>query len=133
MAKFTSETVSIQADADTVFNFMSDFRNFEALMPDQISNWKADATTCSFTIEGVSSLSMRIASTSPNTNVHIVSVDKKPVDFTLDCFIHPGESGQSSATIEFDAALNVFMKSVASRPLQSFVNKLAEKLQQQFG
>jgi carbon monoxide dehydrogenase subunit G len=132
MARFESEQVSIPAPAATVFDFLSDFRNFQNLMPSQISNWKADADTCSFTIEGLAGLSMRIASRAPHTNVHIVSEGKNPVAYTLDCFLKPDGNDRCKASLEFDAALNPFMEMVASRPLQNFVNMLAEKLQQHF-
>ena len=132
MAKFESEQVIIPASAATVFEFLSDFRNFENLMPSQISNWEADGDTCSFTIEGLAGLSMRIAGRTPYTNVHIVSEGKNPVEYTLDCFLQPDGEDRCKASLEFDAALNPFMKMVASRPLQNFVNMLAEKLQQHF-
>jgi carbon monoxide dehydrogenase subunit G len=132
MTKFVSEKVEVQADASEVFTFLNDFRNFETLLPEQVKNWQATEKTCSFSIEGVATLSMRIAGSSPNTNVHIISEGKNPVDYTLDCFIYPVNEGQCSAVLEFDAALNVFMKAVASRPLQNFVSLLAQKLREHF-
>lgn len=132
MAKFESDKVLLQADAATVYDFLSDFRNFESLLPSQVSNWQADDSSCSFTIQGVATLSMCIEEKTPHSNIHIVSCGKNPVEYTLDCFIYQEEGGRCSALLEFDAALNPFMKAVASRPLQNFVSLLAQKLQQHF-
>lgn len=132
MAKFESEQVLLQADAQKVYHFLGDFRNFEGLLPDQVSNWQADESSCSFTIQGVASLSMCISEKTPYTNIHIVSCGKNPVQYTLDCFLREEEPGRCFAQLEFDAALNPFMKAVASRPLQNFVSLLAEKLQAHF-
>lgn len=132
MAKFESEKVLLAADATTVYDFLSDFRNFEDLVPDQVSGWQADASSCSFTIQGVASLSMCINEKTPYSNIHIVSCGKNPVEYTLDCFIFEEGAGQCSAKLEFDARLNPFMKAVASRPLQNFVSLMAQKLQQHF-
>lgn len=132
MTKFESRKVQVQADSREVFDFLSDFRNFNHLMPEQVTHWQAAADRCSFTIEGVASLSMRIASTSPHSNIHIVAEGKNPVDYTMDCFIYSSSPGESSVSLELDAALNPFMKMMASRPLQNFVDMLAGKLQEHF-
>jgi len=42
MTEFISERVEVTAPRSDVYNFLSDFTNFEHLMPEQIKNWKAD-------------------------------------------------------------------------------------------
>ncbi len=132
MAKFKSERVQIDASTQQVFEFLSDFRNFKDLMPPQIVNWQADEQSCSFTIQGMADLSMRMANKNPWSNIHIVADGKNPIEYTLDCFFEPGEEGKSFAGIVFDAELNPFLSMVASKPLQNLVNMLADKLQEIF-
>ncbi len=132
MTEFVSDRVDINAPSGKVFDFLSDFTNFEHLMPEQIKNWKADKDSCSFTIEGMADLSMRIASKTPNKNIHIVAEGKNPLDYTLDCFLFDKEQDESKVEIVFNADLNPFIKAVASRPLQNFVDMLANKLQEHF-
>ncbi len=132
MTEFVSDRVDINAPSGKVFDFLSDFTNFEHLMPEQIKNCKADEETCSFTIEGMADLSMRIASKTPNKNIHIVAEGKNPLDYTLDCFLFDKEQDESKVEIVFNADLNPFIKAVASRPLQNFVDMLANKLQEHF-
>ncbi len=132
MTTFESESVEVGAGCEEVYSFLSDFRNFKELMPPQIINWKADEESCSFTIQGMADLSMRIASKSPGNNIHIVSEGKNPVDYTLDCFFKKASSGNCRVSIVFDADLNPFMKMMAGKPLQNFVNMLGEKLLEVF-
>lgn len=132
MTEFVSERVDINATSGKVFDFLGDFTNFEHLMPEQIRNWKADKDTCSFTIEGMADLSMRIAAKTPNKNIHIVAEGKNPLDYTLDCFLFENGKDQSKVEIVFNADLNPFIKAVASRPLQNFVDMLARKLKEYF-
>ncbi|MFW6224558.1 MAG: hypothetical protein ACOC4R_02735 [Bacteroidota bacterium] len=132
MTEFMSERVKLNASSGDVFTFMGDFTNFGKLMPEQIKNWKADTDSCSFTIEGMADLNMRIASRTPDKNIHIVADGKNPIDYTLDVFFFPVDSETCQAEIVFNAELNPFIKAVASRPLQNFVNMLAQKLQQHF-
>ncbi len=131
MAKFESSDLHIHTDCDTLYGFLSDFRNFEELLPEQVTNWKSDELTCSFTIPGFADLSMRINSKTPCRSIHIVSDGKNPADFTLDyLFIPSGDHCQLS--IVFDVKLNPFLKTIASKPLQNFVNMLGEKLQERY-
>jgi len=132
MAKFQSERVRVNAPDTEVFSFLADFRNFRDLMPPQIVNWQADEQSCSFTIQGMADMSMRMVSKTPNTSIHIVADGKNPIDYTLNCFIAQGSEDHSFAEIVFDADLNPFLKMVASGPLQNFVNMLAEKLKEIF-
>lgn len=132
MTEFVSDRVDVNASSGKLFDFLSDFTNFENLMPEQIKNWKADEDTCSFTIEGMADLSMRIAAKTPNKNIHIVAEGKNPLDYTLDCFLFDKGENESQVEIVFNAELNPFIKAVASRPLQNFVDMLARKLQEHF-
>lgn len=132
MTEFVSERLVINTSCNEVYSFMSDFTNFEHLMPEQIKNWKADKDSCSFTIEGLADLSMRIASKNPDRNIHIIADGKNPIDYTLDCFFFEMDESSCKVELIFNADLNPFIKSVASRPLQNFVNMLATKLQEHF-
>lgn len=131
MTKFESTRLLINTDCETLFAFLSDFRNFEELVPDQVSNWQADELGCSFTIPQMADLSMRIGSKTHCRSIHIVSDGKNPTNFTLDYFFSPVDD-KCEITIVFDVELNPFMKMLASKPLQHFVNLLGEKLQQRY-
>lgn len=132
MTKFQSTRVFVNAPESEVFNFLADFRNFKNLMPPQIAKWNADEHKCSFTVQGMADLSMRIDAKTPNSLIHIVADGKNPIDYTLDCIILPGNLQSCYAEIVFEADLNPFMKMIASGPLQNLVNMLADKLSEVF-
>ncbi len=132
MAVFEKNNIPLGTDCKTVYDFLSDFRNVEDLMPDQVIHWNADENACSFTIEGMADLAMRIDLKNPCKNIHIVSVGDTPVAFTLDYYFNDKGNGACSIDIVFDVSLNPFLKAVASKPLQHFVEMIAEKLQQRF-
>ncbi len=132
MTTFEKQNIPVNTSCEELFAFLSDFRNFEDLMPEQVTNWKADETFCSFTIQGLADLSMRIDAKYPCSNIRIVADGKNPVDYRLDYFFRAGEDGRCLVGIVFDAALNPFLKSMASKPLQYFVDMLGEKLQEKY-
>ncbi len=122
----------VDTSREGLFSFLSDFRNFEKLMPDQVKNWRADENTCSFRVEGLADLSMRIDGKYPHSNIRIVSDGKNPANYQLEYFLKKAGEQSCRVDIVFEVELNPFMKAVASRPLQNFVDLLAEKLRQRY-
>jgi carbon monoxide dehydrogenase subunit G len=128
MTKMKSETVEVNRSPDEVFVFLSDFNNFEKLMPEQVVDWKSDQQSCSFTIKGMASLGMRIDSVNPGKEIKIVRDGKAPFDFTLTCSIAPATNkNQSLLTLQFDADLNPMLQMLAVRPLTNFLNMLVNR------
>ena len=132
MTKFESKKVFVNKTCEEVYEFLADFNNFEKLLPSKVTNWESTLDSCSFKVEGIGKLSMRIDSKKPGRFINIVSDGDNPVDYTLDCFFYKYEKDKCEVVLEFNAELNSFMKMVASRPLQNFVDMLADKLKELF-
>lgn len=132
MARFESNKVVVNAPCEKVYNFVADFNNFEKLLPDKVSDWHSTIDTCSFKIEGIGRLSMKIESKTPSRQIHIVSDGDNPVNYTLDCFFYQHGKEQCEVELIFEAELTAFMQMIASNPLQNFVNMLADKIKELF-
>lgn len=128
MTQFESAPVRVNAPCSKVYDYLSDFRNLKHLMPEQVINWQATETSCSFTIKGMADLSMRIDSKAAGRNIHIVADGKNPIEYTMDYFFTGKDNESCQVTVMLEAALNPFLKSIASRPLQNFVEMIAGKL-----
>jgi carbon monoxide dehydrogenase subunit G len=127
---FKSPEKKLPASPDKVYDFISDLRNFEPLMPDKVEKWSADRDRCEFTISGLSTFSMEIVERDKN-KVVLTSGDITPVDFELRCNILESK-GETQVEIELEAELSPMIKMMASRPLQNLVDIMAEKLGEQF-
>lgn len=128
MTRLESETIDLKETPQEVFAFLSDFNNFEQLMPEQVTDWKSDSETCSFTIKGMASLGMAIESKTPDSEIKIRREGKAPFDFFLICKIEPGNNeSESKLTLIFDADLNPFLKMMAEKPLTNFLNLLVNR------
>ncbi|MCD6661576.1 MAG: hypothetical protein LT105_15550 [Lentimicrobium sp.] len=130
MASFNSNEVSIAKSDGFVYDFLSDFRNFEKLMPEQITNWSSDGESCSFTIQNMATLGMKFRTKTPNSLLDIESDGKSPFPFTLTCNIKAKEADHCITALHLNADLSPMLMMMASRPLSNFVNILAEKLKQ---
>ena len=128
MTRIESDVTSVNKSTEEVFNFLSNFNNFEKLMPEQVTNWQSTEEECSFTIAGMASLGMKITEKIPNSIIRVAKNGKAPFDFGLDCIIKESTPGQSFVQLAFDADLNPMMKMMAVKPLTNFLNLLVGKL-----
>ncbi len=132
MTRIESEKVLINNSDKTIFYFLSNFNNFEKLMPEQVINWVSDEDSCSFTIKGMSQLGMRIKQKEPYSKIVIVADGKVPFQFELICLQNFVGLEQTEAQLVFNADLNPMLKMMAKTPLENFVNLLVKKLKEMF-
>ena len=130
MTRIESETATVQKSAEHIFNFLSNFNNFEKLMPEQVTNWQSTEEECSFTISGMASLGMKITEKTPNSLIKVAKNGKAPFDFTLDCMIKEAGADACQVQLAFDADLNPMLKMMAVKPLTNFLNLLVTRLGQ---
>ena len=132
--KLTGDPQTINADQTTVFEFLSDFNNFEQLMPEQISEWKSDTESCTFTIQGMATITLKYASKQPYHTIEIKPEGKTPISFNLlmRLFESENESQKTTGIVEIDADLNPMMAMIARKPLENLVNVMAKKLNEAF-
>lgn len=128
MTTFNSEQVTIARNNRLIFDFLSDFNNFESLMPPQVSDWQSDSEHCSFNIQNMATLGMRYEFKRPFDHIKIVSEGKSPFNFDLQCFLEPAGENSSNVELQLNADLNMMLKMIASKPLANFINILARQL-----
>ena len=126
--KIESEKVEVNKSSQEIFSFLSDFNNFQKLMPPQVTDWKSTADECSFTISGMASIGMKIVERTPNTRMKIVSNGKVPFEFTLNVLLEEAAPAKTIGQLIFEADLNPMMKMMVEKPLTNFFNSLAEKM-----
>lgn len=130
MVKLESHIVEVKNSNQKVFTFLSNMNNFEKLMPEQVINWNSTETSCSFTIKGMTDLSLSISEKIPYSKIVIIPGEKAPFMFNLICLINENSTNNSTVQIVFQAELSTMMEMLAKNPLQNFVNALASKLKE---
>jgi carbon monoxide dehydrogenase subunit G len=132
--KIESKRVELKESQEKIFNFLSDFRNFEQLIPqDRVSKWTATDDTCAFNINGMADIGMKITNLEKPSAIYINSHGKNPFDFTLTVNITEKGPESSSAKLLFNADVNPFLSMMVEKPLTNFFNMLADKLEQIYG
>ena len=130
MTSFKSDKITINKPAEEIFVFLSDFNNFEKLMPEQVTNWRATKENCSFTIQGMADLAMKMGQRTEFTTVTYISDGNKPFAFDLNTYFNAVDAHKTETQIILNADLNPMLKMMAGRPLKNFVNLLVNKLKE---
>lgn len=129
MSDIKSQTVEIDKSDEEIFNFISDFTNFSKLFPPQVNDLKITRDTCSFSIDGMPKISLRISERTPFSCVTMSAEDGK-LPFELKCCLENIGKDKCKAQFHFDAELNMMMKMMVEKPLTNFLNLLAKKLKE---
>ncbi|HVA99247.1 MAG TPA: SRPBCC family protein [Bacteroidia bacterium] len=130
MTRIESDIVEINKSAAEIFSFLSDFNNFQKLMPPQVTNWTSTENECSFTINGMATIGMKIIEKNPNTQIKISANGKNPFAFTLEVLLTTISESKCTEQLVFDADLNPMLKMMVVKPLGNFFNLLVNKLKE---
>jgi hypothetical protein len=128
LTKIESEKVEIGNAAENIFNYLSDFNNFEKLMPSQVTNWTSTTDECSFTINGMATIGMKIIEKAPFSKISIISNGKVPFEFKLFVLITEKDAGNCVGQLTFESDMNPMIKMMVEKPLGNFFNMLAQKM-----
>jgi len=130
MSKIESEKVVVKKPIEEVFNFLSDFNNFQKLMPAQVTDWTSTKDECSFNLQGLAKIGMKMEERTPNSYIKVSSAGKVPFEFKLHVYLSELATDQTEGQLIFDADINPFMKMMVEKPLTNFVNMLIHKLKE---
>ena len=126
--RIESEKVTIESSPEKIFNFIGNFDNFSALLPEKVENWQSTGDSCSFEVKGLATLGLRITERIPFTKVTMTGEGKLPFDFTLAAIMHETSPQQSEVQLIIDSDMSQFIAMMAANPLKDFINALVNKL-----
>ena len=130
ITKLESDKVEINNSASTIFNYLSDFNNFEKLMPSQVTNWSSTSEECTFTINGMATIGMKIIEKTPFTKITITSHGKVPFEFKLFVLLTEKDATNCIGQLTFESDMNPMIKMMVEKPLVNFFNMLAQKMKE---
>jgi hypothetical protein len=130
ITKIESDKVEIENSAENIYHYLSDFNNFGKLMPPQVSNWQSKSDECTFTINGMASIGMKIIDKIPTNKITITSNGKVPFEFMLFVLIDEIGINKCSGQLLFESDLNPMLKMMVQKPLSNFFNLLAQKMKE---
>ena len=85
---------------------------------------------CKFEMNGIGTIGLVIAEIIPHSQIRITGTEKGPAEFTLMINLTAQSENQSGVKFHLDASLNMFLEMIAKKPLQQFIDMLADKIEQ---
>lgn len=123
-----SPKVSVSKSAQSLFELLSDVKNFEQLMPENIAKFEitgADAFV--FGLKGMPEIKLVLKDkVAPNKIVLGAASDKLP--FTLTAMITELSENTSEVQLHFQGEFNPMMAMMIKGPIQKFIETLAENM-----
>lgn len=120
-----SPKVSVQKSAQELFNLLSDVKNFEKLMPENIAKFEVigdDAFI--FGLKGMPEIKLKMKEKiAPNKIVLGAASDKLP--FTLIANIDSVSDNSSDVKLDFEGDFNPMMAMMIKGPIGKFIETLA--------
>lgn len=127
MTTFESIKTTVEANSESVFQFLYNINNHQKLMPNAVSEWWSNNDEAKLKIQGLGSLHLKRTESISPSFIKIVPEGKAPVDMHLEWAIQTsGNISEVSVTIFAD--LNMMMKMVASKPLQNLADYMSAQV-----
>lgn len=127
--KLSSKIGKVEASDQKIFEFLSDFNNFEHLVPsDKIRDWEADTSSCKFKIDPVGQVGFKIVESEPYKLIKLTNLEETKYNFNFWIQLKQLEPNQTAIKLVFDVQLNPMMQAMAKKPVQTFLDTLVDKL-----
>jgi carbon monoxide dehydrogenase subunit G len=128
MTRIESKTATVNADAEKIFQFLSDLNNIEKLLPPgKYSDWKSDTQTCSFKVQSAYQIGLALKSSEPNHIINYSSTPGSPFPFELKVKLIEAV-GKTTGQLICDAQINPFLEMLVKGPLKNLFDYMVDKL-----
>jgi carbon monoxide dehydrogenase subunit G len=129
--KLESNIVTIPHSDEKIYTFLTDFNNFKNLIPaNRIENWKSDENGCTFTVNPIGDTGVRIIEKEPFKLIKLRGVEESKFNFIFWVQLKPVAGNDTRLKLTLEADINPMLEMMAKKPLQEFLNKLADQLSQ---
>ena len=124
-----SKKTLINAPAERIFNFVSDFNNFGNMMPPQVEGWQTDGNTCSFKISGFMQITLEMVERTPFSKVVVAPAadSGSPMPFKMVIDMKEKDS-QTETRIAFDIDANPMMVMMIKGKAKDALDLMADRL-----
>ncbi len=118
----------VNKSSEEVFTFLSDIKNFEELMPENIQTFEVlDEKTFKFALKGMPEIVLRLKEQTPYSQLVLgAASDKLP--FTLTADISEVDAETSEVALSFAGEFNAMMAMMIKGPITNFMETLSTNL-----
>ncbi|KXN98777.1 MAG: orotate phosphoribosyltransferase [Aequorivita sp.] len=128
--KLNSKKVTTQKSAAELCDFLADVRNFETLMPENISKFEVIRENAFvFALKGMPEIALEVKEVEKPNKVVLGAISDK-IPFTLTGNIEEISENASTVELHFEGEFNAMMAMMVKGPISKFIDTLASNLEQ---
>ncbi|MGB6269030.1 MAG: SRPBCC family protein [Olleya sp.] len=126
--KLESPKVTLDKSTENTFNFLSDIKNFESLMPENISKFEVlGEDKFLFALKGMPEIILKKKEMTPNSKIVLGAAGGK-IDFSLIGDITEVDANKSEVQLIFEGEFNAMMAMMIKGPINKFIETLANNM-----
>lgn len=123
-----SPKVKSQKNQQEMYDFLTDVRNYEKLMPESLEEFKVTGeNSFLFSLKGMPKIELAIQETQEPDLIVLGSTSEK-FDFSLNAHIEDAGEDNSEVLLLFTGKFNAMMAMMVKSPLKKFINTLSENI-----
>ncbi|PZW39722.1 hypothetical protein LX95_02086 [Mesonia algae] len=123
-----SEKNTVNKSQEELFNFLTEVKNYETIMPDSIQKFEVKGEdSFLFQLKGMPEIKLLIKEKTPFNQV-ILGAKSEKLPFTLTANITEIASAESEVQLIFDGEFNAMMAMMIKSPLKNFINTLSQNM-----
>jgi len=124
-----SPKTSVEKSAEYIFNALSDIKNFEKLMPENIAKFEVIDENCfEFGLKGMPEIKLVKKSSTPNSEIILGAASSK-LPFTLTAKIDATSENVTEVQLFFEGEFNAMMAMMVKGPITKFIETLASNME----
>lgn len=130
MTEYTSEVKQIPYSAERVFNKLSNLNNLESVRPlieGKVKEFSFNEDSCSFNVDPVGSVCVRIVEREPNSTIKFAS-EKSPIEFLFWIQLKEVSVEDTRMKLTFRADIPFFLKAMVSNKIEEGIANFADML-----
>ncbi|POS01976.1 hypothetical protein Q361_10638 [Flavobacterium croceum DSM 17960] len=127
--KLESPVVTVDKSSQYLFESLTDVKNFEKLMPENIAKFEVLGDDIfNFGLKGMPEIKLRLKDKTPYEQV-ILSAASDKLPFSLIANIKENNAQSSTVKLDFEGEFNPMMAMMIKGPISKFLESLAQNMQ----
>ena len=123
-----TQNTSVAKGNKEVFDFLTELKNFEILMPENIDKFEMiNENRFLFSLKGMPEIVLERKDQTPNSQIVLGAASQK-LPFTLTADIAKVSENESQVALSFEGKFNAMMGMMIKKPITNFMGTLSENL-----
>ena len=123
-----SPKTNVEKSSEYIFNALSDIKNFEKLMPENIAKFEVIDENCfEFGLKGMPEIKLVKKASTPNSEIILGAASSK-LPFTLTAKIDAISENATDVQLFFEGEFNAMMAMMVKGPITKFIETLSSNM-----